>query len=241
MTTNDSTARIRKIIVRLTIGSFSIAALLGILALLMGGEFSETQGDVLITTLLVGVVSIAVLCYITAAGTRYQWVGILGGISALVPTVVGLILIWSQFDSHLDFVWQTFGVGTTVAATLAQVSLLLSIGALAKPGARTVLYATLASTAVVAVLVIIAITRDGDVGFGYWRILGIVAILDVLGTVTVAALTKFGTSDNVDDVTLTISPALDSRLVDAANTTGRSKADIVNEALETFLSGDSPH
>src|SRR5665648_307761 len=78
MTMNDSTARVRKTIIRLTIGSFSIAALLGILALLKGGEFSDTQGNVLLTTLLVGVVSIAVLCYLGTASKRYQWVGILG-------------------------------------------------------------------------------------------------------------------------------------------------------------------
>ena len=240
MTTNDSTARIRKIIVRLTIGSFSIAALLGILALLMGGEFSETQGNVLITTLLVGVVSIAVLCYLTTAGKRYQWVGILGGISASFPTVIGLILIWSQFDSDLQFIWKAFGVGTTLAATLAQVSLLLSLVDNAKPAIRKILYATLLFAAVVAGMIIVPIVFDFyEMHDWYWRILGIVAILDVLGTVTVAALSKFGSSDKPDDVTLTISSALDSRLVDAAKTTGRSKSDIVSEALENFLDGPS--
>ena len=243
MTTNDSTARIRKITIRLTIGSFSIAALLGILALLKGGEFSETQGNVLITTLLVGVVSIAVLCYLTTAGKRYQWVGILGGVSASVPTATGLILIWSNFDSDNQFIWKAFGVGTTLAATLAQVSLLLSLVDNAKPAIRKILYATLLFAAVVAGMIIVPIIFDFyEMGDWYWRLFGVIAILDVLGTVTVAALTKFGTSDGVDEVALTISPALDSRLTVAARTSGRSKGDIVSEALENFLDGfgDSP-
>ena len=63
-----TTAPIRRWIVRLTIGSFSVAALMGIVALLGGGEFGETEGRILLTTLLVGVVSIAVLCYLATAG-----------------------------------------------------------------------------------------------------------------------------------------------------------------------------
>jgi len=240
MTMNDSTARVRKTIIRLTIGSFSIAALLGILALLKGGEFSDTQGNVLLTTLLVGVVSIAVLCYLGTASKRYQWVGILGGISAGVSTVIGLILIWGSFDPDNQFIWKAFGVGTTLAATLAQVSLLLSLVDNAKQAIRRILYATLLFAAIVAGMIIVPITFEFfEMVDWYWRLLGVVAILDVLGTVTVAALTKFGTSDKVDDVTLTISPALDSRLVDAANTSGRSKRDIVSEALENFFDGPS--
>ena len=76
-----TTAPIRRWIVRTTIGSFSLAALLGIVALLGGGEFGETEGQILLTTLLVGVVSIAVLCYLATAGRRSQPLGIAGGVS----------------------------------------------------------------------------------------------------------------------------------------------------------------
>ena len=65
-----TTAPIRRAIVRTTIGSFSLAALMGIIALLGGGHFGATQGRVLLTTLLVGVVSIAVLCFLVTAGRR---------------------------------------------------------------------------------------------------------------------------------------------------------------------------
>ena len=79
------TAPIRKVIVRVTIGSFSLAALLGIIALLRGGEFGQTQFRVLLTTLLVGVVSIAVLCYLATAGRPSQPVGVAGGVIVLFP------------------------------------------------------------------------------------------------------------------------------------------------------------
>ena len=57
----------RRIVVILVIGSFSVAALLGIIALLGGGELGETEGKVLLTTVIVGVESIAVLCYLAVA------------------------------------------------------------------------------------------------------------------------------------------------------------------------------
>ena len=79
-----ATAPVRRIVVWLTIGSFSIAALMGILALLCGGAFGEREGQVLLTTLVVGVTSVAMLCYLATAGTRVQAVGVVGGIVVLV-------------------------------------------------------------------------------------------------------------------------------------------------------------
>ncbi len=81
----SSTRQVRKVVVRLTIGSFSVAALLGIAALLAGGRFGETEARILLTTLLVGVVSIAVLCFLATAGKRFQLVGVAGGVTVLVP------------------------------------------------------------------------------------------------------------------------------------------------------------
>ena len=59
-----STAPIRTAIVRITIGAFSLAALIGVMALLGGGAFGAIEGRILLTTLLVGVASMAVLCYL---------------------------------------------------------------------------------------------------------------------------------------------------------------------------------
>lgn len=235
MTTDKQTPAIRTTIIRLTIGSFSVAALMGIFALLKGGEFSETQGNVLMTTLLVGVVSIAVLCYLTTAGTSSQWIGLLGGVIVPIPTVLCLLLIWSNAGTDNDWLWKTLGISTTLAASLAHVCLLLSLIRRSSAGVRKVLYATLAAITGVAAMVIVPIIVEDGFGDWYWRIFGVIAILDVLGTVTVAAMAKFGSDDSAHDITLTIAPAMDSRLVDAAQRSGRSKDDIVNEAIEGFL------
>ena len=81
-----STAPVRRAILALVIGSFSIAALMGVVALL-SGDFDETQGKVLLTTLVVGCASICVLCYLATGGTPYQFVGLVGGVAVVVPVV----------------------------------------------------------------------------------------------------------------------------------------------------------
>ncbi|GAA2135770.1 hypothetical protein GCM10009844_01370 [Nocardioides koreensis] len=232
-----STAPIRTVIVRITIGAFSLAALMGVIALIGGGAFGATEGRILLTTLLVGVSSVAVLCYLATAGTPYQWVGVLGGVVLVAPVLTALVMIWHDFDttpSELES--KTFGVGTVVAATLAQVCLLLALGARARPAVRRILVATIALAGVLAGLVSAMVLGYDDPGSGYLRFLGVVAILDVLGTVVVAALTRFGVSPRPQAPTVLAVPfGLTGRVVALAERTGRHPEDVVGEAVERYL------
>ena len=238
--TTTTTAPIRRWIVRVTIGSFSLAALLGIIALLGGGDFGETEGQILLTTLLVGVVSIAVLCYLTTAGRRSQLVGVAGGVVVLVPLVTGLMMIWLDSDSGLDEAMiKTFAIGGIVAATLAQVCLLLAPGEKANPLARRMLLGTIGLAAILAVLTsMLALGFDpGEDSF--YRAVGIVAILDVLGTVVGAALMKFGPSAAGDHdssaATLDLPPDVAAALAERAAETGWSRDELAAEILRTHL------
>lgn len=233
-----TTAPIRRVIVRTTIGSFSLAALMGIIALLGGGDFGATQGRVLLTTLLVGVVSIAVLCYLVTAGRRSQPLGVAGGVVVLVPFATALLMIWGNLDhGPSEGLVRTFGVGTVVAATIAQCCLLLAMAQSARPAVRRVLIGTLALAAVLAVLVSALITGYEPDGDAYYRLIGVVGILDVLGTVVAAALLKFGGGGMraAQTTTLSIPAALDARLTRAAAERGEDKEQLVVRALETFL------
>lgn len=234
-----ATRGVRTQIVRLTIGSFSVAALLGVVALLGGGAFGRTEGRVLLTTLLVGVASVAVLCYLATGGTAYQLVGVAGGMAVVVPVLTGLVLIWADLGADgSDLVGRGFGVGTTVAATLAQASLLLAIGARGRPAVRWLLAGTLVLATVLAVaLSVILVTQDDPPGV-VLRGMGVVAILDVLGTVVVSALSRFGAPAGT--VSVTIPATLVARL-DAARD-GRSRDEVVRDAVEAWLatSGTSP-
>lgn len=239
-TPTSTTAPIRRWIVRVTIGSFSLAALLGIVALLGGGDFGETEGRILMTTLLVGVVSIAVLCYLTTAGRRSQPVGVAGGVVVLVPLVTGLMMIWLDSDNGLgEGTVKTFGVGAIVAATLAQVCLLLAPGEKANPLARRMLLGTIGLAAILAVMTSMLVLGVDPGEDSFYRAVGIVAILDVLGTVVGSALIKFGPSAAGDhdssDVTLDLPPDVAAALAKRATATGRSRDEVAAEILRTHL------
>lgn len=181
----------RTAVIRLIAVSFSIAALLGIAVLLRGGQMGDLEGRILLTTLLVGVVSIAVLCYLTPRG-RAQIVGAVGGGVVLVPLVTGLLMIWLDSEPFAR-VAEVFATGGLVAGLLAQICLLWSTAGDQRPeDGHRVLRSGLVATLVVAVLWVLewmpAIWIEGfDPSEWYWRLVGVTAILDVLGTVLVPA------------------------------------------------------
>lgn len=247
----------RRVALWLTIGSFSIAALMGIVALLGGGDFGENEARILLTTLVVGSASVCVLCYLATGATPYQVVGIAGGTVVVVPIVTALMLIWRDWDlleGPSEATWKSFGVGLVLAATLAQASLLLGL-AWARRSLAWLLWSTLALAALLAALVsgVILGSVEADEA---WRALGIVAILDVLGTVLTAAVAKFGGRRDAPAALRgdlapepAVGPAvgravglavglpdqLAARLEERARATGRSPAHLVAEAVERYL------
>ncbi|GAA0610718.1 hypothetical protein GCM10009547_10950 [Sporichthya brevicatena] len=231
----------RRVVVNTIIGSFSLAALLGIIALLGGGDFGKTEVRVLLTTLVVGVQSVAALCYLSLADSpRYRWVGVAGGAISLVCSVIALILIWGGEDS--EPLLRAFFVTLTVAATLAQTSLLLALAGRERIG--PLLGATLAVAAGVAGLIVGPVLEIGsDPGGGYARLLGVLGILDVLGTVVVIATAVFARAraddspapPSVDAEPRLLSTALEVRVREAAKERGTSPAQLISDALDQYL------
>lgn len=173
----------RRLIVGLVIVAFSIAALMGIAALLIGG-FGDTEAKILLTTVIVGVESVAVLCYLTVANRRVWWVGAIGGVVSAVATVFALLFTWAiDFD---DVAGKTFAVTAVAAASIAQACLLLAMAS--RRTVAWVLAGALVAITVVAVMISWAIIDGADLGGTFWRLFGVVAILDVLATVVLSAL-----------------------------------------------------
>ena len=119
-------------------------------------------------------------------------VGITGAACSVVATGLALCLTWSHNLDGLD-VWRVFGIAVALAASLAQASLLVAL-AEQRRSLRPGLCATLLAIAVVAVMVIVPIATESGMTGGYWRAFGVIAILDVLGTVVVTALDSYLTS-----------------------------------------------
>jgi hypothetical protein len=72
-----------------------------------------------------------------------------------------------------------------------------------------------------------------DAGDGTARFIGVIAILDVLGTVVTIALGVFGNHNA--SLTVTVSPDMAVRLRQEADQTGRPVRDLVDEAMTRYL------
>ena len=222
---------LRRLVSTTVIVSFSLAALLGILALLGGGSFGETECRVLLTTVIVGVESVAALCYLGLAGQRLAPIAAAGGVVSIAATVLALWLTWGGDDS--TWLWQAFGVAATLAASLAQASLLLAL--VGRRTTRASLAGTLLAIAVVAVMAIIPIVTKSGMSDGYWRAFGVVAILDVLGTIVLTAIGVFRRRADEGTEPRLLTPAVESRLIDAAQQRGTSPSQLVSDALDAFM------
>ncbi|MFN3708418.1 hypothetical protein [Microcella sp.] len=175
--------------------SFSAAAVVGIVALL-GGDFGETQGKILLTTVLFGAASITALCHLAIADRSMRIVAAAGLLASLAALVTGMVLIWRDWNlPDLDTWLQAFGVAGVLAVSLAHANLLLLLAGRRRRPIRIGLAATLVAIGIVAIMLILPIVTEGDIpgddGDLYWRVFGVIAILDVLGTVVVPVLAIF--------------------------------------------------
>lgn len=222
---------LRKLATGLVIVSFSIAALMGIVAILGGGEFGETEAQVLWTTVIVGLWSVTALCYLALAGHRYALVGVLGAAASTAAAGFALWTTWFDLDGFELWKWQA--VSSILAASLAQASLLLAF--VGRRAIRATLGVTLLAVAVVAVMATIPILNEDVMTEGYWKTFGVVAILDVLGTVVLMALeVRRGRSpEPVEEGLLTAQ--VQARLIEAARGRDVSPSRLVSDALDAFL------
>jgi hypothetical protein len=233
MDTRAAKTDVRRAVLAVTISSFSIAALMGIGALLGAGDFGETSVRVLVTTVVVGCASVITLCCLVAVGGRFQVVGVSGVLLALATAALGLLMIWSPSEDVIDSLLQTFGVAVAASVTMAQVCLLLGLAG-ARRSLAPVMWATVSLALVVFCMVSTLITGYDDPADGFFRTLGIVGILDVLGTLVTIAVGVFGRSDD-RALTFTIPPAVVARVQAESAATGRPVRDVVDQALARYF------
>ena len=208
----------RRVAIIAIIVSLSLTALIGIITLL-SGDFGEVQGRVLLTTLLLAGFSITVLCHLAVVGRALRAVGFVGVAVSGVALVIGLLLIWGE-ASFSDDLWKAFGTFGVLSVSFAHANLLLLLGQRRNTVVRVLLFVTVACVGLVALLICLPILTEGDIpgdnGDAYWRLLGVVAILDVLGSIVLPVTGRFLRDERRIRLELELTEELDARLTAAA-------------------------
>lgn len=176
---------------RAVVAFLVVTALLAI-GIFVRGEFGETEGRILGTTLALAVYSLTALAGAVLVGrgalTLFGWTTI--AVSALA-LVLALAAIWGDRDAESEGLLRATFVALVLAFACAWVSLLLSRrrdddGR----GVTATLGGSVAAITVLTGMATFAILREDDPGDVYWRLVGVVAVVAVLGTLLLPVLRR---------------------------------------------------
>lgn len=234
---------LRRATVIAIIVSVALAAATGIVTVLVGN--ADPEGKILGTTSLVAGLSITALCHLAIVGRKVRITGFVGLAASIVACAAGVALIWNFFGQNVDLqdiTLKTFALAGILAVSLAQANLLLLLAARRRRAILVFLYVTLATIAVVYVLVAALVLTDGDIAARfvdelYFRTLAVVAILDALGTIVVPVLGAFvrekkkKTAEGFVTVTLNLPQESADLLTDWTTESGQSPEDVVGALL----------
>jgi len=187
----ESDINFKKIFLISLIISLSISALLGIIIFLVG-NFGEIQVRILLTTLTIGGFSLTGLCCATLLEKkRFSAFAIFGMIVSIFGFLFITSLIWEIIDwDSFDNIWKVMIITIILAFSTAHASLLLLV-----KSDKTIVNVSLATTllflSLVALeLIILVLGEFRHIDNMWYRVLGVFAILDVLGTIVTPILLK---------------------------------------------------
>jgi hypothetical protein len=184
--------RLRRVFLWTMIVSLSLAAAMGIVAILFPG-FGDTQMKILGTSLIVGGFSLPALACAIVLGKRrlvtLMWVGI--G-STMAATALWLVMVWAEPWSWSDAVqWADViaksGFTFAFAAVLASLIGLLSLLRLDRPPFRSIRTATFSTATVLFLMSVLAIWAEID---DQWmgKTIAVLSILATCGTIVTPVL-----------------------------------------------------
>ena len=179
----------KKFFLRTFIIALTISALIGIVIFLVG-EFGETEIKILGTALAIGGFSITALgCSTVHDIVRFRPLSIIGMLISVFGFLFTVSAIWVLFESDHKWVAQAVFTFIILSVSTAHISLLLQIRAKTSDIKYT-LTATIIFISIVAIMLIKATINDFEDSDLYFRLLGVFAILDVLGTIATPILNR---------------------------------------------------
>lgn len=250
---------LRRIIVWVIVVSLVLTAGVGI-ATLLSGDMGETQGKVMLSTLAIAGFSITALCHLAIINREVRVVGWAGITSSALGLIAAQMLIWRSWDYMVQaqqgdlwgFVEKSFAVLLISALSFAHANLMLLLSTSTRRWMRLALGANLILITLVAVMVIPPVISEGEfpgslIADTYWRMFGVVAILDALGTIAlpvttlimrrhpVAPSTAEAADSSVQVVHVTLTDDLAARVIVKATAAGVTPAQFVSDTVAASL------
>jgi hypothetical protein len=157
-----------------------LSALVGIYIFLIG-DFGEMENKILITTISLAVFSLLGLCSALVHGNKnLSLFSMLGMCFSLLGFIASLAIIWQIKPSPR--IAEIFMILTILAFSFAHISLLLLLK-IKYPIVKYALYSTLTFIIIVALMLSYVVVTHHDTEGLFFRLLGVFAILDVLGSI----------------------------------------------------------
>ncbi|MDP6156726.1 MAG: hypothetical protein QGH39_08440 [Candidatus Thermoplasmatota archaeon] len=189
----NSNNNIKKKLLISFIISLILSALIGIFIFLLG-EFREVEVRLLLTTLTIGAYSLTGLCCaVIYEKKRFQPFAIVGIIISGLGLLYTLMFIWEGVDGGEG--WKILVIFLILAFGIAHICLLLLIKS-NKPLVNYSLIGTIICISILDFMLIILIKVEFDMEEFFFRLLGVFAILDVLGTIVTPILHKIYPDDS---------------------------------------------
>lgn len=184
---------VKKAFLAALVASLCLGALVGIVVLLFG-NWGELEAKILLTTLTIGGFSLTGLCSSALLEKKTAASFALSGISvSLIGFLFTTLSIWELIT--FPSLWKLLTCLITISFSMAHSSLLL----LPHPKnqiTKIISYITISFIWIVALMFVFLlleiIRRPPDL---YFRLMGVFAVLDVLGTITTPILTKLLNSE----------------------------------------------
>jgi hypothetical protein len=176
---------VNRLALRFVLASIAVNAVIGIISII-GGDFSDRDGKVLMTSLSVTGASVLALTSLTARGRGFLPLAPeLGAVSSVAGFSVLVTQIWAGISG--DTMWKAAGTGILISAATAHASM-LSLSRLV-PRYRIALQAAWALGVLLVVLIVTLIWfNDVADNTAYQQLIGVVGVLLAAATVAVPIL-----------------------------------------------------
>ncbi len=174
---------LKKIFLSMLVAAFTLAAIAGILVILLG-TFGEFELRILLTTLFLGLFSLTSLCAAALLDRRrHHPLGYAGLIASSASFILSIDILWISWFLPSDDLIKSCVIFGILAFSCAHASILLL-----PPARKTIVSVirglTLVTIGLLAGMLSSYALQKGEISEPFFfRLLGTLAILDVLGTV----------------------------------------------------------